>query len=91
MQLENFKGTFTGLVKFGDTRLEILFYVKNGEGANLSGMDWIKKTGLDGACISFLKTHVTHETPSFFEVTATRSDSMAPSNVWHPTCTVEIL
>ena len=51
-----FKGTVKKQVRFRNSIMEVLFYVKHGRGSNLLGMDWIKKTGLLNACAEFLKS-----------------------------------
>ena len=48
-----FKGTVKKQVRFRNSIMEVLFYVKHGRGSNLLGMDWIKKTGLLNACAEF--------------------------------------
>ena len=49
------KGTISRTVRFGNMPpITVLFYVKHGEGSNLFGMDWVRKTGLSQVCILFL-------------------------------------
>ena len=43
-------------VQFRNSLADIQFYVKEGVGTNLLGMDWIRKVGLATTCIEFLKS-----------------------------------
>ena len=51
-----FKGICGKTVQFRNSLADTQFYVKEGVGSNLLGMDWIKKLGLAITCIEFLKS-----------------------------------
>ena len=52
-KIMTFEGTCSKLVQFRNTIAKIQFYVKEGTGTNLLGMDWIQKSGLAKAYVVF--------------------------------------
>ena len=55
-KIMTFVGTCSKLVQFRNTIAEIQFFVKEGTGTNLLGMNWIQKAGLAKACVDFLES-----------------------------------
>ena len=49
-----FKGMMTGQVRFCNNLASIQFYVRQGKGSNVLGMDWVKKVGMATVCIDYL-------------------------------------
>ena len=59
-QIIRFKGMMTGQVRFCNNLAPIPFYVRQGKGSNLLGMDWVKKVGMATVCIDYLKAMENH-------------------------------
>ena len=59
-RIMRFKGMMTGQVRFCNNPAPIQFYVKQGKGSNLLGMDWVKKVGMVTVCIDYLKAMGNH-------------------------------
>ena len=59
-RIMTFNGMMTGQVRFCNNLAPIQFYVRQGKGSNLLGMDWVKKVGMATMCIDYLKAMGNH-------------------------------
>ena len=59
-RIMRFKGMMTGQVRFCNNLAPIQFYVRQGKGSNLLGMDWVKKVGSATVCVDYLKVMGNH-------------------------------
>ena len=59
-RIMRFKGMMTGQVRFCNNVAPMQFYVRQGKGSNLLGMDWVKKVGMATVCIDYLKAMGNH-------------------------------